>query len=196
MITAPDGTTDGMTAEQLIGYTMPGKRVELVRGQLVVREPASFRHGDVGLRLGIALGIHLTQEQQANGWATRRGRLATLDPGFTLARNPDTVRAPDVAYVSRERHPDRMPDGFPEFAPDLAVEVRSPGDRAGAVIAKVSEWLAAGTLLVWSVDPEREQVVVYRADGSVSVLGMHDTLLGETVLPGFAMALAELFTDD
>ncbi len=192
MITAPDG----MNAEQLVGYTVPGKRVELVRGQLVVREPASFRHGDVGLRLGIALGIHLAQEQQANGWATKRGRLATLDPGFTLARNPDTVRAPDLAYVSRERHPDRMPDGFPPFAPDLAVEVRSPGDRAGAVVAKVADWLEAGTLLVWSVDPLREQVVVYRADGSVTVLGLSNTLLGETVLPGFAMALAVLFADD
>ena len=192
MITA----SDGMTAEQVVGYTVPGKRVELVRGQLVVREPASFRHGDVGLRLGIALGMHLAQEQQANGWATKRGRLATLDPGFTLARNPDTVRAPDLAYVSRERHPNRMPDAFPEFAPDLAVEVRSPGDRAGAVIAKVSEWLEAGTLLVWSVDPEREQVVVYRADGSVSVLEGRETLLGDTVLPGFAISLAVLFADD
>lgn len=89
-----------------------------------------------------------------------------------------------------------MPDGFPPFAPDIAVEVRSPGDRAGAVIAKVSDWLEAGTLLVWSVDPEREQVVVYRVDGSVSVLGVSDTLLGDTVLPGFAMALAVLFADD
>ena len=67
MITA----SDGMTAEQVVGYTVPGKRVELVRGQLVVREPASFRHGDVGLRLGIGLGNHLAQEQQTNGWATK-----------------------------------------------------------------------------------------------------------------------------
>ena len=89
-----------------------------------------------------------------------------------------------------------MPDGFPPFAPDLAVEVRSPGDRAGAVVAKVADWLEAGTLLVWSVDPLREQVVVYRADGSVTVLGLSNTLLGETVLPGFAMALAVLFADD
>jgi Uma2 family endonuclease len=89
-----------------------------------------------------------------------------------------------------------MPDGFPEFAPDLAVEVCSPGDRAGAVIAKVGEWLEAGTLIVWSVDPEREQVVIYRADGRVTVLGVRDTLLGDTVLPGFAMPLALLFADD
>jgi Uma2 family endonuclease len=192
MLTAPDG----MTAEQLLSYSVPGKRIELVRGQLVVREPASFRHGDVGLRLGIALGIHLAQEQKANGWATKRDRLATLDPGFTLARAPDTVRAPDLAYVSRDRHPDPMPDGFPELAPDLAVEVRSPTDRAGAVVAKVGDWLSAGTLLVWSVDPQREQVVVYRADGSVSALGACDTLTGETVLPGFAIALELLFADD
>jgi Uma2 family endonuclease len=192
MITAPNV----MTAEQLVGYRVPGKRVELVRGQLVVREPASFRYGDVGLRLGIALGNHLAKEQQANGWATRRGRLATLDPGFTLARNPDTVRAPDLAYVSRERHPAPIPDGFPAFAPDLAIEVRSPSDRVGAVISKVGTWLEAGTLLVWSIDPEREQVVAYRADGSISVLEISDTLRGDSVLPGFEMPLRELFADD
>ncbi len=186
----------GMTAEQLLGYELPGKRVELVRGKLLVHEPAGFPHGSLTLRIGIALGNHLAREREEFGWSQSRGRLATADPGFTLARNPDTVRAPDVAYVSRERFAGPMPDGFPEFAPDLAVEVRSPNDRAGAVAAKVSDWLEAGTVLVWSVDPAREQVVVYRADGSVSVLGATDALTGETLLPGFTLPLQELFAPD
>ncbi len=76
------------------------------------------------------------------------------------------------------------------------MEVRSPNDRAGAIAAKVSDWLNAGTLLVWSVDPAREQVVVYRADGSVSVLSVNDMLTGETLLPDFSLSLQELFAPD
>lgn len=189
-------TPTDMTAEQLLGYEIPGKRVELVRGQLVVREPASFRHGALTLRVGVALTNHLAREQAQQGWPLPRGRLATADPGFTLARRPDTVRAPDIAYVSRERFAGPMPDGFPELAPDLAVEVRSPSDRVGAVVAKVGDWLSAGTALVWVIDPPRQSVVVYRADGSVAVLEIADTLTGEAVLPGFALPLAELFAAD
>ena len=189
-------TSSTMTAEQLLGYEIPGKRVELVRGRLLVREPASFHHGTITLRIGAALLNHLVSEQAQNGWSLPRGRLATADPGFTLARRPDTVRAPDIAYVSRERHAAPMPDGFPEFAPDLAVEVRSPSDRVGAVIAKVGDWLSAGTAMVWVVDPPRQSVVVYRADGSVTVLGIADALNGEELLPGFAMSLAQVFAAD
>lgn len=185
-----------MTAEQLLGYEIPGKRVELVRGQLVVREPASFRHGALTLRIGVALTNHLVGEQAQMGWSLPRGRLATADPGFTLARSPDTVRAPDIAYVSRERHAAPMPDGFPEFAPTLAVEVRSPSDRVGAIVAKVGDWLSAGTEMVWVIDPPRESVVVYRADGSVTVLGIADVLSGDDVLPGFTLRLETLFAAD
>ncbi|MBL0169824.1 MAG: Uma2 family endonuclease [Gemmatimonadaceae bacterium] len=189
-------TAVGMTAEQLLGYEAPGKRVELVRGQLIVREPAGFYHGSLTLRIGVALTNHLAREREARGRSHTRGRLATADPGFTLARRPDTVRAPDIAYVSRERFGGPMPDGFPELAPDLAVEVLSPTDRTGAIVAKVGDWLSAGTQLVWVVDPPRESVVVYRADGSVDVLGVNDTLSGDALLPGFALSLRELFAPD
>lgn len=188
--------THGMTAEQLLGYDMPGKRVELVRGQLLVREPASFNHGALTVRICIALGNHLAHEQARHGWSLPRGRLATADPGFTIARGPDTVRAPDIAYVSRKRYAAPMPDGFPEFAPDLAVEIRSPSDRAGAVVTKVGDWLMAGTALVWVVDLLRESVVVYRADGSVATLQLADALSGEDVLPEFVLPLAALFAAD
>jgi Uma2 family endonuclease len=186
----------GMTAEELLGYDVPGKRVELVRGRLVVREPASFYHGSLTLRIGVALTTHLAREREQHGWPQTRGRLATADPGFTLARRPDTVRAPDIAYVSRERFAGPMPDGFPELAPDLAVEVRSPTDRTGSIVAKVGDWLTAGTQLVWVVDPPRESVVVYCADGSVNVLGVNETLSGDTLLPGFALPLQEMFAPD
>ena len=117
------------------------------------------------------------------------------DPGFTLARNPDTVRAPDIAYVSRERLDGPVPHGFGEFAPDLAVEIQSPTDRPGAVLAKVGGWLTAGSHLVWVVDPIRQLVTVYRADGSQTLLGVHDVLRGESLLPGFSLSLDELFAE-
>lgn len=185
-----------MTAEQLVGYDAPNSRVELVRGRLVVREPASFYHGALTLRIGVALTNHLERERVAQGWPTARGRLATADPGFTLSRGPDTVRAPDVAYLSRERFSGPLPHGFPELAPDLAVEVRSPTDRSGALVAKVADWLSAGTALVWVVDPPRQSVVVYRRDGSVDVLGASDMLSGETLLPGFSLSLRDVFAAD
>ncbi|MBY0491856.1 MAG: Uma2 family endonuclease [Gemmatimonadaceae bacterium] len=192
MVAAPVG----MTAEQLVGYEIPGKRVELVRGVLVVREPASFRHGDIAARLAVALRQHLVRERDANGWSQSRGRLAIADPGFTLERHPDTVRAPDVAYVSRERFSGPFPDGFPELAPDLAVEVRSPGDRPGELLAKVADFLSAGTRAVWVVVPSHEQVHVYRADGAIAVLGVADHLIDAELLPDFDLPVAELFADD
>jgi Uma2 family endonuclease len=185
----------GMTAEELLGYEIPGQRVELVRGQLVVREPASFNHGELTLRIGVALTNHLEQEREREAWPRARGRLAAADPGFTLARRPDTVRAPDLAYVSRERFSGPMPEGFPELAPDLAVEVRSPGDRAGELHAKVADWLSAGTQVVWVVEPARRTVTVYRADGTVHVCSGDDLLTGEALLPGFVLPLPLLFAE-
>ena len=182
-----------MTAEELLAYPMPDKRVELVRGRLVVREPPGLRHGEYATRVVVALSNFLTRDRESSGAAETRGRVLTCDSGFTLARNPDTVRGPDVAYVSRERWAGPLPDGYGEFAPEIAVEVRSPGDRPGAVLAKVGDWLDAGSHLVWVVDPARRLVTVYRADGSQALLGVDDILDGDEVLPGFAFPIAELF---
>ena len=181
-----------MTAEELLAYPMPDKRVELVRGRLIVREPPGMRHGECALRIGVSISNFLSREAAATG-AETRGRVLTCDSGFTLARNPDTVRGPDIAYVSRERWAGPMPDGYGEFAPDLAVEIRSPSDRIGAVLAKVGDWLEAGSHLVWVVDPARRQVTVYRADGSQAMLGVEEALDGGDVLPAFTFAIAELF---
>ena len=166
-----------MTAEELLRLNLPDKRTELVRGVLVVREPAGYRHGDVAAQLLVAIANHVN--------ANRLGRVFAAETGFTLARNPDTVRAPDVAFISTARLPDPPPRGFAELAPDLAVEVLSPDDRPGEVLGKVGNWLTAGARLVWVVDPVRVLARVYRADGSESILGETDALRGEDVLPGF-----------
>jgi len=195
-VTTPDTTPVAlMTAEELLLYPMPDKRVELVRGHVVVREPPGMHHGECAVRVVVAISTFLHHDRSQRGAPFTRGRVFTCDTGFTLARNPDTVRGPDVAYVSRVRWAGPLPQGYGEFAPDLAVEIRSPGDRPGAVLAKVGDWLEAGALLVWVVDPARALISVYRADGSQALLGISDALDGGDVLPGFALALAELFAE-
>lgn len=129
-----------MTAEELLQVSIPGKRVELVRGVLVVREPAGLPHG----RIMLNLARRLAEYVETNGL----GQVYVGDTGFTLARGPDTVRAPDIAFLRRERVPDPEPAGFPDMAPDLAVEVLSPSNRPSEVLAKIADWLNAGTLLV------------------------------------------------
>ena len=173
-----------LTAEDLLANPVPGKCTELVAGRMIVREPPGYRHGYVASQLLITIGTHVR--------AQKLGHVLAAETGFTLFRNPDTVRAPDVAFVRAERVPSPLPTGYAEFAPDLAVEVLSPSDRAGRVLAKVGDWIDAGALLVWIVDPERRTARVYRADGSQSALTADDTLDGEDVLPGFSVRVAEL----
>ena len=170
------------TAEELAHIDATNKRTELVRGVLFVREPAGYQHGEVAAQLLVAIANHVN----TNGL----GRVFAAETGFTLARNPDTVRAADVAFISTARLLHPPPRGFAELAPDLALEVLSPDDRPGAVLAKVGDWLNAGARVVWVVDPIRAIARVYRADGSESILGETDTLRGEDILPGFEYQLS------
>jgi Uma2 family endonuclease len=113
--------------------------------------------------------------------------------GFVLNRGPDTVRAPDVAFVARSRLSTAPSWGFPELAPDLVVEVVSPWDRASEVSAKAAMWLDAGVRLVWVVDPQARLATVPHPGGQDSVLREDGTLDGEDVLPGFRLPLASVF---
>lgn len=179
----PDMSPPGfMTADELLHVHLPDKRVELVRGVLVVREPSGYRHGEVTARLTKVLIDYAD--------AHDLGHVLAGDSGFKLASNPDTVRGPDVAFIRRERLPHPSPVGYAGLAPDLVVEVLSPSDRAGEVLSKVADWLNAGTTLVWVVDPERRLVRVYRQDGGQGVVTADSALDGEDVLPGFSCPLA------
>jgi Uma2 family endonuclease len=177
-------TSTLLTADELYRLRIPDKRTELVRGRMMVREPAGHRHGYVTARLTGRIVAHVESHAL--------GRVYAAETGFRLARQPDTVRAPDCAFVRAERVPEIVAPAFPDLAPDLVVEVLSPDDRPGEVLAKVADWLTAGSALVWVVDPERRQARIYRADGSESQLDAGGTLSGETTLPGFACPLAEL----
>lgn len=154
--------TNLMTAEQLLTYDARGQRTELVRGWLIVREPAGYVHGSVAARVLVRIAVFLETDQHACRAAHPLGDVLAAETGFTLQRGPDTVRAPDVAFVAWARIPVERA-GFAELAPDLAVEVLSPGDRAGDILAKVADWLNAGTSLVWVIDPARRLARVYRA---------------------------------
>ena len=151
-----------MTAEELLYTSVPNKRTELVRGRLIVHEPPGGRHGYVAANLAFRLNQHVD--------LTGAGAVFVGDVGFTLQRDPDTVRGPDVAFVRKDRLPQPIPNSYLEFAPDLVVEVLSHHDRPGQVLAKVADWLDAGALLVWVIDPERRLARVYRADGTEHIL--------------------------
>lgn len=168
-----------------------GKRTELVRGRLLVREPAGYQHGSIAARVLVRIAMFLELDQVTRSAAHPLGELLAAETGFTLQRQPDTVHAPDVAFVAWTRRPiDGW--GFAERAPDLAVEVLSPGDRPGDVLGKVGDWLNAGTSLVWVIDPERRLARVYRANGSESIVNEHGALEGEASLPGLTMSLSAL----
>ncbi|MGE5803546.1 MAG: Uma2 family endonuclease [Gemmatimonadota bacterium] len=173
-----------LSADDLLRMRIPDKRSELVRGALIVREPAGGLHGRVAMNLGVELAVHVKR--------MAAGAVYAAETGFKLASNPDTVRAPDVAFIAKDRLPARDTRGYPALAPDLVVEVLSLDDRPGEVLAKVGDWLSAGCRLVWVVDPERRVARVYRADGSESIVTADGALDGEDVLPGFACPLAAI----
>ena len=175
-----------LTAADVERLSLPGKQVELVRGRLVVREPPGTWHGAVAAKLAYYLGDFVYREGL--------GFVFAQDTGFKIASDPDTVRAPDVAFVARDRTEQIRARGYAELAPDLLAEILSPDDRPAEVLAKVADWLAAGTKLVWVIDPERREARVYRQDGSLSVLGEGDSLDGEDVLPEFRCALASVLS--
>lgn len=182
--TRPMPSTAPMTAEELLRLHPPHKRTELVDGVMLVREPAGFRHGVIAHRLSMLVGAHVVRHGL--------GSTVAAETGFILRRSPDTVRAPDVAFVARDRLPPHDTRGFAELAPELVVEVLSPDDQPGEVLAKCADWLRAGCRLVWVVDPDRREVRVYRADGSVAVVRERGVVDGEDVLPEFSCTVAEM----
>ena len=163
-----------------------GKRTELVRGDLVVMAPAGGRHGHIANSIAYLL-TEFTRARQG-------GMVFVAETGFLLRRDPDTVRAPDVAFVGAGRLPEEdLPRGFLELAPDLAVEVVSPSDSSSTVRDKVRDWLGAGTPLVWVVYPDSRSVTVHRQGGQPQQLSETDSLSGAPALPDFAVPVRDLF---
>ncbi len=174
------------TAEELLRLHDDGLRRELVRGEPRVMAPPGFEHGRVAATVGVLLGAHVRQAGS--------GVTLAAETGFLLASNPDTVRAPDAAFVSRERAEKvgRTTKYWPG-APDFAVEVVSPNDSFHEVQEKALEWLACGTIAVLVLDPAECTATVYRGHGDAHIHGAQDTLDLSDAVPGFSVAVAELF---
>ncbi len=147
--------------------------------------PAGFRHGRIACAVAALLREFVERHQL--------GVVTGAETGFFLTRDPDTVRAPDVAFVSADRIPETEPVGFFPGAPDLAVEILSPNDAAGNVLAKVQDWLNAECRTVWVVDPQTRTATVYRTRREIAVLTEAETLDGAPVLPNFQVVVGDLF---
>ncbi len=176
-------TAQTITARQL--FEMPGhERFELVQGELVPRSPPRFDHGCIVAEVTAAL----------REFVRSRGLgLVVVEVGFCVAHDPDTVRSPDIAFVRAERVPAGGTRAFFQGAPDLAVEVVAPWDRASEVISKAQGWLRAGCLTVWVIDPETRTVTVYSPGPQTLFLSAKDTLACEELLPGFRLAVSRVF---
>jgi Uma2 family endonuclease len=174
-----------LTAEEFWLLPKGEGRRELVRGEVVEWMPVGGVHGEVVRRLLMRLGLWAEQGQQ--------GYVAT-EAGYVVRRDPDGVRAADVSFVRQDRIPRAgVPEGYWELAPDLAVEVVSPFETADQVWERVSEYLAAGTPLVWVIYPRSRQAVVYTPDGTGRTVHPDDHLEDASVLPGFSCKLGDLF---
>ena len=174
-----------MTAEELLAMPDDGFRYQLVRGELVKMAPAGRVHGKRGNRVNVSLSLYV--------YENNLGETYLAETGFHLEIDPDHVLAPDVAFVSRERE-EATPEasGFFPGPPDLAVEVISPSDRYTEVAWKVAEWLAAGTRMVVVVNPRNRTVQAHTPEG-VTELTESDTLDGGDVVPGWRLAVADIF---
>ena len=179
-------TTQLMTAEELLRLPRGRARHELVKGELITMSPAGSEHGAIIFNLSLLLGQHIKAHNLGQGFGA--------ETGFKLTSDPDTVRAADIAFVRRERIPDTgIPKNFWQIAPDLAVEVLSPGDTFDEVNDKVEQWLAAGSLAVWVVSPKRRNVTAYRSLADVKTYSEGDELEGGDVVPGFRCRVSEIF---
>lgn len=174
-----------LTAEVLYDLPDDRRRYELVEGCLVSEPLPGMAHGFFAARLLVKL----------SELADSRGLgVVVADVGFLLARDPDTVRGPDVAFVSKPRiEATGLTLKFFPGAPDLAVEVLSPSNRPQEIRAKVADYLAAGSRCVWVVDPKRRTVTAYRELLAPRTFGAEDALECEDLLPGFSLRVGEVF---
>jgi Uma2 family endonuclease len=174
------------TIEDVWRVSHEAQRCELVQGELRLMEPSNFEHGRVSSTANWLLSVHVRD--------TGIGVTLGAETGFILARNPDTVRAPDAAFVSQARADAVGPtEKYWPGAPDFAIEVISPTDSFREVEAKALCWLDAGTLAVLVLDPCRRSATVYRALGDVRVCDPEQKLDLSDAVPGWHVAVADVF---
>lgn len=173
-----------MTGPELLA-SGGGKRVELVRGEIRTMSPTSYEHGRTEINVGSLLRAYVRERNL--------GEVMGGEVGIYTGRNPDTVRAADVLFISAGRMAKVTSPGYLDAAPELIVEILSPGDRWIDIHDKLEEYFEIGVLRVWLVDPRRRRVFVYRSPTDVRCVSGEETISGEEALPGFEISVAAFF---
>jgi Uma2 family endonuclease len=176
-----------MTAEMLEMFPHKGRRLELVKGELRELMASGGDHGDVTMELSWRLAQIVFED--------KRGKVFAAETGFIVDRNPDTVRAPDIAFMSKERIEmmGGIPKGYIPIAPELAVETLSPNDLYTESQEKARMWLEFGSKLVLVLNPRKASITVYRANSKPIELKSDDTLEFADILPRFFVRVGEIF---
>jgi Uma2 family endonuclease len=175
-----------LTAEDLLKKSDDSFRYELVKGIIRKMPPAGFEHGVRAVKIVRYLDVHTEKH--------KLGYVCGAETGFKISQDPDTVLAPDAAFVSQNSIDEQgIPKGYWVGAPDLAVEIISPNDTYTEVAEKADQWLSAGCKMVWVINPRRETVEVYRSNEDITVLRGDDILEGKEVIEGFQCRVEDLF---
>lgn len=175
-----------MTADEFFCLPDDGMRHELVRGEVTTSPPAGPSHGDTAIEITFVFGDFIRFH--------RLGHMYAAETGFWIESDPDTVRAPDFAFVSFERLPGRSPERWPEgLVPDLVVEVVSPSQSAREAREKMENWIRTGARLGIVAHPRNQTIDVYRPSAEVQHLSADEMVDGGDVLPGFSCRVGDLF---
>lgn len=158
---------------------------ELVEGKIVKMSPTGFLHGKVEMNIGFAL-LEYVRERGI-------GQVNSGEVGIYTNRNPDTVRAADVLYISHEKFSEVASKSYLDVSPEIVVEVMSPSDSWSEVTIKIQEYLNIDVKEVWIADPELQQIFVYQSIDQTKVFSIDDNLTSEKILPGFSMSLHDIF---
>ncbi|HIE55491.1 MAG TPA: Uma2 family endonuclease [Chromatiaceae bacterium] len=176
-----------ITGEELFAMGDIGP-AELVKGEIIPKMPTGHTHGFIESLIAFFLTRFVREHNL--------GRVVTGEVGIYVEYDPDTVRAANIAFISHDQYDRVQSAGFLDVAPELVVEIMSPANTWSEVHEKLSEYFAIGVNIVWVVDPQLQQIHVFRALDDVSLLTKEGTLTSEDVLPGFALPLTELFNHD
>jgi len=175
-----------MTPDEFLVYPLSDVKAELVRGELLVTPPPGGPHGRAATNLVVLLSIHVKAHQL--------GSVFGDGVGYELAQLPHTVRVPDASFVRADRLPvGGLGPGLLKLAPDLAIEVLSPSERASELEQKLHDYRTCGTPLIWVLDPVQRTVMVVANNSPLHWLREVDSLDGADVVPGFSCCVSELF---
>ncbi len=174
------------SAKELFDFPVDGYRYELVSGNLQMMSPAGGRHGRLANRISMLLNKHVD--------ANHLGVVFAAETGFLIQTDPDTVLAPDVAFVSLARFKSVENEvQYLPLAPELAIEVLSPSDRFSRVESKAFAWLDSGTKLVLLIDPDNETIHAYRSRKQIEMFQRSETIDCSAAVSNWMLTVDDVF---